>query len=160
MDDFSEFAEIDVNPEKKIAWGGGKQELFSCCEKATRDPSLRGGGFCGGAGYRCFRRLYTIWWTFLVLISSLCAVIFFLWISLGTFVAPTVVSAWYLVITKELAEFKKQYRSFLTLNNLRVQADLLTAKLRFATDGVGAIFDDEGKYLGLLGLLRAIARLV
>ena len=95
-----------------------------------------------------------------MLISFLCAVIFFLWISLGTFVAPTVVSAWYLVITKELAEFQKYYRSFLTLNNLRVQADLLTAKLRFATDGVGAIFDDEGKYLGLLALLRVIARLV
>jgi len=71
-------------------------------------------------------------------------VIFFLWISLGTFVAPAVVSAWYLVITKELAEFAKYYKSFQCLRKLQVQADFLTAKLRLAKDGVQAIFNDEG----------------
>ena len=132
-----------------MGWGKGKgsQGLYSCCEKATRDPGLKGAGFCGGAGYRCLRRIYTVWFQCFVFICCFFLVLFFLWVSVATFVAPTSVTPWYAFIFQVLLLLQTEYAGFHCLSNLRAQADEWTSKMRFASEGVDAIFNDEGQYL-------------
>ena len=143
-----ELEKIPLCPEKSLAWGKGSQGLFSCCERATRDPGLAGGGLCGGAGYRCCRRAYTLWWQAVVYIFVFIVTMYIHWVSMAVFVAPEKVLPWYTFFFTVALFLKTHFNQLFCLLNLRAEADALTSKMRFASEGVDAIFSDEGQYLG------------
>ena len=139
--------QMPLNPEKALGWSKGAQSLLACCEKATRDPGLTGGGCCGGAGYRCLRCVHTTLWNEFIFFFALFLIAFGLWVSLAAFISPEKVLPWYAFMFTILLFFKTQVKGFQCLHNLRMQADELTSKMRFASEGVDAIFNDEGQCL-------------
>ena len=139
---------IPVDAEKSLGWGEHSQGLISCCEKATRDPGLSGGGVCGGAGYRCCRRAFALWWEIVLYMCVFIITIFTHWISLAVFVAPEDVVPWYTFLLSLELLLTTEASKFACLLNLRVTADGLTSKMRFVSEGVDAIFNDEGQCLG------------
>lgn len=146
---FVELQDIPLNPEKALTWSRGSQGLLPCCEKATRGGDLKVAGCCGPASYRCFRRTFTLLWSDAFFLCIFIAVIFFLWMSLSLFVAPEEIAAWYIFLSTIGGLLTSQQKYFHCIHNLRGQADELTSKMRFASEGVDAIFNDDGQCLRL-----------
>ena len=156
VDAFVELEDMPLNPEKSMLFFKRSQSLVACCESATRDARDPHGdrccghlGLCGGVGYRLLRAFHTLLWSKLLLICVFFAVVFCLWLSVAVFVAPDKVLPVYTFVFTIGLFVKTNSKGFASLRTLIVKANELTSKMRFVSEGVDAIFNDEGQWLEL-----------
>ena len=150
VDTFVNIEKIFLNPEKALRVTKGSQRLVACCEAASRDAS-RMYHNCGGVAYRFSRSLHAALWTLCVMLFLFFLAAIILIISLAVFVAPEKVLPYYTFVFSAFLTVKTQFKYFQCLRKLEIQADDLTSKMRVESEGVAAIFNDEGQCLGLGG---------